>query len=108
MSPPIELIVRPISVGPTPLSRLLKKPPTPGPRGCLTTLPEVPPGVLVPLPDPPSAPSPSSGTGGIPDVPPKTWLTVGAPLLGALRIGEENVAYPSLMFPFDARVVRRG
>jgi len=107
LRPPIELVVRPISVGPTALSRLLKKPPTPGPRGCLTTLPE-PPGVLVPLPDPPSAPSPSSGTGGIPVAPPKIWLTLGGPPLGVLRIGEENDPYPSLMFPFDARVDRRG
>ena len=105
MSPPVELVVRPISVGPIALSRLLKKPPTPGPRGCLTTLPLELPGVVFPLP---SAPSPSSGTGGIVLVPLKIWLTDGAPLLGVLRIGEENVAYPSLMFPLDARLVRRG
>jgi hypothetical protein len=61
------------------------------------------------LPDPPSAPSPSSGTGGMDPVTlPKIWLTVGGPPLGVLLIGEENVAYPSLIFPFDARVVRRG
>ena len=84
------------------------KPSPPGPLGCLTT----PPGPVLdenPLAEAPSRFGGRVGTGGIPpplvpsSLAPKSVLKPAWPR----RPDPEIVAYPSLIFPFDARVFKR-